>query len=151
MQVGPCIPVGNYWEYRYKRLKLAQLLGQLGVFLTCGRLPPGRRSWCCRLCSLGDRRRAGSGRVSSPPRARSHCCFRNRGTEYVSKSGMNWMSSSTKRQCDRAQSPPRRVSTRTPRRWNPRSERQRNGSSQPCGVLSAEVRIVACSDSSRHA
>ena len=23
------------WEYSYKRLKLAQLLGQLGVFLTC--------------------------------------------------------------------------------------------------------------------
>ena len=33
MQVGPCIPVGN-WEYSYKGLKLAQLLGQLGVFLT---------------------------------------------------------------------------------------------------------------------
>ena len=25
------------WEYIYKRLKLAQLLGQLGVFLTCAR------------------------------------------------------------------------------------------------------------------
>jgi hypothetical protein len=23
------------WEYSYRRLKLAQLLGQLGVFLTC--------------------------------------------------------------------------------------------------------------------
>jgi hypothetical protein len=33
---------GLLWEYSYKRLKLAQLLGQLGVFLTCGsasRLP----------------------------------------------------------------------------------------------------------------
>jgi hypothetical protein len=24
------------WEYSYKRLKFAQLLGQLGIFLTCG-------------------------------------------------------------------------------------------------------------------
>jgi hypothetical protein len=27
------------WEYGYKRLKLAQLLGQLGVFLTCRPFP----------------------------------------------------------------------------------------------------------------
>jgi hypothetical protein len=33
---------------------------------------------------------------------RSHCRFRNRGTEYVSTSGMKWMSGGTKRQCDRA-------------------------------------------------
>ena len=32
MQVGPRIP----GEYSYKGLKLAQLLGQLGVFLTLG-------------------------------------------------------------------------------------------------------------------
>ena len=32
MQVGPCIP----GEYSYKRLKLAQLLGKLGVFFACG-------------------------------------------------------------------------------------------------------------------
>jgi hypothetical protein len=45
----PCGPMGTVlgwpkicklaraflWEYRYKRLRLAQLLGQLGVFLTC--------------------------------------------------------------------------------------------------------------------
>ena len=36
------------------------------------------------------------------PRVRSHCRFRYRGTEYVSKSGMKWMSGSTKRQCNRA-------------------------------------------------
>ena len=41
-----------------------------------------------------------------PPRGRSHCHFRNRGTDYVSDSGMKWMSSSTKRQCDRARRPP---------------------------------------------
>ena len=35
-------------------------------------------------------------------RVRSHCRFRNRGTEYFSYSGIKWMSSSTKRQCDRA-------------------------------------------------
>jgi hypothetical protein len=36
------------------------------------------------------------------PRVRSHCRFRNRGTEYVSESGKKWMQGSTKRQCDRA-------------------------------------------------
>ena len=36
------------------------------------------------------------------PRVRPHCRFRNRGTEYVSKSGINWMSGGAKRQCDRA-------------------------------------------------
>ena len=41
-----------------------------------------------------------------PPRVRSHCRFRHRGTEYVSESGIKWMSGSTKRQRDRAQCPP---------------------------------------------
>ena len=35
-------------------------------------------------------------------RVRSHHRFRNRGTDYVSESGMKWMSGGTKRQCDRA-------------------------------------------------
>jgi hypothetical protein len=35
-------------------------------------------------------------------RVRSHCRFRKRGIEYVSDSGMKWMSGNTKRQCDRA-------------------------------------------------
>ena len=34
MQVGPFL-----WEYRQKRLKFAQLLGQLGVFLTSSARP----------------------------------------------------------------------------------------------------------------
>jgi hypothetical protein len=33
--------------------------------------------------------------LRSRPRVRSHCRVRNRGTEYVSKSGMKWMSGST--------------------------------------------------------
>jgi hypothetical protein len=33
--------------------------------------------------------------------------FVNRGTEYVRKSGMRWMSGSAKRQCDRARAAPR--------------------------------------------
>jgi hypothetical protein len=41
-------------------------------------------------------------RAGGVPRVRLHCRFRNRGTEYVSKSGMKWMGGSTKRQCDRA-------------------------------------------------
>jgi hypothetical protein len=40
MQVGPCIPV----EIQLKRLKLAQLLGQFGVFLTWGARNRARRS-----------------------------------------------------------------------------------------------------------
>ena len=41
----------------------------------------------------------GSGRT---PRVRSHCRFRNRSPEYVSESGITWISGRTKRQCDRA-------------------------------------------------
>ena len=36
------------------------------------------------------------------PRVPLHCRFRNRGTEYVSDSGMKWMRGRTKRECDRA-------------------------------------------------
>jgi hypothetical protein len=43
----------------------------------------------------------------APPRGRSHFRFRNRGTDYTSESGINWMSCGTKRQCDRALTPPR--------------------------------------------
>jgi hypothetical protein len=44
---------------------------------------------------------AGSSRAArSGVRVRSHCRFRNRGIEYVSESGVKWMSGSTKRQCD---------------------------------------------------
>ena len=38
MPVGP----GFLWEYSCKRLQLAQLLGQLGVFLTPGWVGEGR-------------------------------------------------------------------------------------------------------------
>jgi hypothetical protein len=40
--------------------------------------------------------------VHGATRVRSHCRFRNRGTDYLSESGIEWMSGSTKRQCDRA-------------------------------------------------
>ena len=36
-----------------------------------------------------------------PGRVRSGCQFRTRGTEYLSESGIKWMSSRAKRQCDR--------------------------------------------------
>jgi hypothetical protein len=42
------------------------------------------------------------GVLKKPPRVRSHRRFRNRGTEYVSESGMKWMSGRTKRHCGRA-------------------------------------------------
>jgi hypothetical protein len=44
MHIDPCIPVGN-WECSYKRLKLAQLLGQLGVFLTCRATGSNATAW----------------------------------------------------------------------------------------------------------
>ena len=36
------------------------------------------------------------------PRVRSHCRFTQRGTEYDCKYGTKWVTSSAKRQCDRA-------------------------------------------------
>ena len=42
------------------------------------------------------------------PRVRSRCCFRRRGTESLSKSGMTWMNGGTKRRRDRARAPARR-------------------------------------------
>jgi hypothetical protein len=42
----------------------------------------------------------------APPKVRSHCRFRYRVTECVSKYGMEWMHGSTKRQCNRALAPP---------------------------------------------
>ena len=41
----------------------------------------------------------------STPRVRSHGRFRNRGTEYISKYVMKWMSGNTKRQSDNATEP----------------------------------------------
>jgi hypothetical protein len=41
-------------------------------------------------------------RRRGPARVRSHCRFRNRGTEYVSRCGIKWMSGRTERRCDRA-------------------------------------------------
>jgi hypothetical protein len=41
-----------------------------------------------------------------PPGVWSYRRFRNRGTEYISESGIKWIMGSTKRQCTRAQVPP---------------------------------------------
>jgi hypothetical protein len=40
-----------------------------------------------------------------PSRVRSHCRFRNRGTDSLSKSVIKWMSDGTKRQCDQTLPP----------------------------------------------
>jgi hypothetical protein len=48
-------------------------------------------------------------------RARSHCRFRDRGTEYVSEHGMEWMRGSTKRRRDRALAEQRPVPPPAPR------------------------------------
>jgi hypothetical protein len=41
------------WKYTYKKLKLAQLLGQLGVFLTCARVSRvGKMSMSCVGCEI---------------------------------------------------------------------------------------------------
>ena len=49
MQVGPCIHY-NY-KHSYKRLELAQLLGQLGVFVTlCAAAVSFRQPACRHAC-----------------------------------------------------------------------------------------------------
>jgi hypothetical protein len=54
-----------------------------------------------RICFVtGQAPRAHSNRARR--RARSNCQFRNRGTDYISESGMKWMSGGARRQCDRA-------------------------------------------------
>jgi hypothetical protein len=51
MQVGPCIP----WEYSYKRLQLAQLLGKLGVLLTpAGRATLGKAGFGAQLTAVRE-------------------------------------------------------------------------------------------------
>jgi hypothetical protein len=52
--------------------------------------------------SLATARSPCDGRNGSRRRVRSHCRFRNRGTEYVREYGMKRMNGGTKRQCDRA-------------------------------------------------
>jgi hypothetical protein len=62
-------------------------------------------------CASNARREVVARFVRSPrraPRVRSHCRFRNSGTEYVSDSGVKWMRGGTQRQCDRALRAPRR-------------------------------------------
>jgi hypothetical protein len=71
------------WEYIYKRLKLAQLLGQLGVYLTCAGPPSARRvrataSWFGRpgpraqwMGSARSRFAQGASSCISPPAATS--------------------------------------------------------------------------------
>ena len=58
-------------------------------------------------------------------RVRSHCRFRNRGTEYVSEYGIKWMSGSTTRQRDGAlRSPRSRTCPRCGRRPAPAPPRR---------------------------
>jgi hypothetical protein len=60
--------------------------------------------------------------AASAPRVRSHCRFRNRGTDYLSTSCMKWMSGNAKRRCDRALSAPAEAATRCTT-FRPRSSR----------------------------
>jgi hypothetical protein len=48
------------------------------------------------------------------PRIRSQCRFRNRGTDYLSESGIKWTSGSAKGQCDRARPAPASPPARAP-------------------------------------
>jgi hypothetical protein len=63
-----------------------------------------------RAAPAGARRLRRRGR----PGVRSHCRFRNRGTEYVSEYGIKWISGGAKRQCDRALGRPGRRGARPP-------------------------------------
>ena len=65
--------------------------------------PPGRTRRRARAAARGPGTR---------PRVRSHCRFRNRGTEYVSEYGIKWTRGSLKRQCDRALTHPRAAADR---------------------------------------
>jgi hypothetical protein len=58
-----------------------------------------------RVSALACWKEPSATRKGAPPGIRSHCRFRNRSTEYVSESGMKWMSGGTKRQCGRALAP----------------------------------------------
>jgi hypothetical protein len=81
------------------------------------RKSPRPRTWRTpRWPSPRARGLAGPRRAWRRPRVRSHRWFRNRGTNCVSESAIEWMSGSTKRQCDRAQCRPRRGSARHPPR-----------------------------------
>ena len=69
------------------------------------------------------RPRAAEGHAALDPlpagRVRSHCRFRKRCTEYISESGIKWMSGCTKRQCDRTLHTCRVTQTRRiPKIWN---------------------------------
>ena len=66
-----------------------------------------KRGAPCRPRAQRRRWQSGGGRAGRrwrrcTPGVRLHCRFINRGNEYVSGSGMEWMSESTKRQCDQA-------------------------------------------------
>jgi hypothetical protein len=63
------------WDYSYRRLKLAQLLGQLGVFLTLH----------ISISAPDSMPRTSSGPRPWKTWARSHCRLRNRGTEHVTE------------------------------------------------------------------
>ena len=52
--------------------------------------------------ALGKRGGLRANLVPPAPRARSHCRFRNRGTDHLREYGVQWMNASKKRQCDRA-------------------------------------------------
>ena len=76
--------------------------------------PPGGGGVLVRPLALAAD--AGGGRARGRHRVRSHFRFRHRGSEYVSKYGMKWMSGSKKRQCDRALGRHRTGLTRRARR-----------------------------------
>ena len=71
-------------------------------WLPCVSCSTGPTAWPApvRAAAVGIHR--GRAERAGQRRVRSHCHFITRGTEYISKSGMNWMIGSTKRQCGRA-------------------------------------------------
>ena len=100
MRVSPCIPVG-YSQPAKKDWRWPNCWVNLASFSLVGRRWRSRGPRSCSRVAAGHR--------SGTPRVRSHYRFRNRRTEYSSVSGIKWISSSTKRQCDRALS--RRTAT----------------------------------------
>ena len=93
----------------------------------------------------GGRRRPGA-------RVRSHCRFRYRGTEYVSESGIKWMSGRTKPECGRALWPPRAapLSPPTAGQRRPSQAGRRPRDARPCACAGWWLLARAGGRSPRH-
>ena len=88
-----------------------------------------------------------TGMSRSAPRVRSHWRFRNKGTEYVSNSGIKWMRCGTKRQCDRALAAPPWMACAGTRRA---CSRGRRSGAHMIAAICRQMRVFLCAPSIFH-